>query len=174
MDRSLLLLPILTLGMALLAQAPGKAKPEARTETKVEPNAKSRPAPVSAATPEALSANQGINPDDLMMVHATTYHPTLLRDPFSTPTDAEQSNKGDSVEDIAIKGRVVSRGKAMAVVSDARGNIRMLSPGFRFRDGELIAVDEKSVTFHQWDASGANMKAYRTVVKTFKREEGKR
>jgi hypothetical protein len=121
-----------------------------------------------------MSADQGINPDDLMMVRATPYHPTLLRDPFSTPTDAEQTNKGDSVDDIAIKGRVVARGKAMAVVSDGRGNIRMLGVGYRFRDGELISIDEKSVTFHQWDASGINTKAYRTVVKTFKREEGKR
>ena len=170
MDRSLLMLPILALSLPLLAQAPGKPK----VEPKAEQTAKGKAAPASAATPEPLSANQGINPDDLMMVHATPYHPTLQRDPFSTPTDADQTNKGDSVEDIAIKGRVVSRGKAMAVVSDARGNIRMLGPGFRFRDGELISVDEKSVTFHQWDASGTNMKAYRTVVKTFKREETKR
>ena len=174
MERTLLLLPLFILSLPLLAQAPGKPKAEPRAQAKAEPAAKGHAAPASAATPEPLSANQGINPDDLMMVHATTYHPTLLRDPFSTPTDAEQSNKGDSVEDIAIKGRVVSKGKAMAVVSDARGNIRLLSPGFRFRDGELIAVDEKAVTFHQWDASGTNTKAYRTVVKTFKREEGKR
>jgi len=157
MSLSLRFLPALAWSLTALAQAPANGHP-------------------ASATPDtqSLSANQGINPDDLMMVRATPYHPTLLRDPFSTPTDAEQSNKGDSVDDMAIKGRVVSRGKAMAVVSDARGNIRMLAPGYKFRDGELISVDEKTVTFHQWDAGAMNTRIYRTVVKTFKREEGKR
>jgi hypothetical protein len=157
MDRTRYLLPILVLSLPLLGQAPAKGD-------KIP----------SPATPNTLSANQGISPDDLILVRATPYHPTLVRDPFATPSDAEQNKKGDLVDDIAIKGRVVSRGKVMAVVSDSRGMIRMISPGYRFRDGELISVDEKSATFHQWDASGANTKAYRTVVKTFKREEGKR
>ena len=166
MNRSLLLIPALAWGLTASAQAPAR---NAGADA-----AKGRPSSSATPAPPVLTADQGINPDDLMMVRATPYHPTLLRDPFSTPTDAEQSNRGDSVDDIAIKGRVVSRGKAMAVVSDARGNIRMLSPGFKFKDGELIAVDEKTVTFHQWDAGAINSKAYRTVVKTFKREEGKR
>lgn len=159
MKPILRMLPVLVLSLQLGAQATpakGEAKPSAD----------------SIATP--FSADQGINPDDLMLVHATPYRPLLLRDPFAAPTDAEQSNKGDQVDDIAIKGRVISHGKALAVVTDARGNMRMLAAGHKFRDGELVAIDEKSVTFHQWDASGTNTRIYRTVVKTFKREEGKR
>jgi hypothetical protein len=52
--------------------------------------------------------------------------------------------------------------------------VRTLPIGFRFRDGELVAINDKSVTFHQWDPSSTNTKIFRTVVKTFKREEGKR
>jgi len=166
MNRSLLILPALAWSLTALAQAPARPAP-------ADPG-KGHPVAGATPAPPPLTADQGINPEDLMMVRATPYHPTLLRDPFATPTDSEQTNKGDSVDDIAVKGRVVSRGKAMAVVSDARGNIRMLSPGYKFRDGELISIDEKAVTFHQWDAGAINMKSYRTVVKTFKREEGKR
>jgi Tfp pilus assembly protein PilP len=108
-----------------------------------------------------------------MVFNATPYRPTLVRDPFATPTDAEQSNKGDLVDDIAVKGRVASGGKVLAVVSDARGNIRMLPVGFKFRDGVLVAIDDKSVTFHQWDPNGTS-RIYRTVVKVYKREEAKR
>ena len=159
MNPSLLLLPTLAFSLQLLAQAP---KPELKGKV------------TSVATPAPLSADQGISPDELIAVHATPYRPTLIRDPFAAPTDAEQSNKGDMVDDIAIKGRVESHGKSLAVVSDARGNIRTMGPGFKLRDGELVSVTEKAVTFHQWDISGVNTKIFRTVVKTFKREEGKR
>jgi hypothetical protein len=127
----------------------------------------------SVATP-AQSAAVDIKTEDLLVTNATPYRPTLVRDPFATPTDAEQSNKGDLVDDIAVKGRVVARGKAQAVVTDARGNMRMLPVGFRFRDGVLVAIGDKSVTFHQWDPSGTNTRIYRTVVKIYKREEAKR
>jgi Tfp pilus assembly protein PilP len=150
------MLAALALGLQLGAQ--GKPAPA------VKPGA-------SVATP-AQSAE--INTDDLLVSNATPYHPTLVRDPFSTPTDAEQTNKGDLVDDIAVKGRVVSNGKTLAVISDARGNVRMLPVGFKFRDGVLVAIDEKSVTFHQWDPSGTNTRIYRTVVKIYKREEAKR
>jgi hypothetical protein len=105
--------------------------------------------------------------------NATPYRPSLVRDPFATPTDAEQTNRGDMVDDIAVKGRVVDRGGTFAIVSDARGNTRRLPIGFKFRDGVLVAIDEKSVTFHQWDPGGTT-KIYRTVVKIYKREEAKR
>jgi hypothetical protein len=128
----------------------------------------------SVAVPPAQPAAPELNANDLMVFNPTPYHPTLVRDPFATPTDAEQSNKGDLIDDIAVKGRVVSNGKAKAVVSDARGNIRWLPVGYKFRDGVLAAIDDKSVTFHQWDSSSTNTRIYRTVVKTFKHEEGKR
>ena len=159
MNPSLLLLPTLAFSLQLLAQAP---KPELKGKV------------TSVATPAPLSADQGISPDELIAVHATPYRPTLIRDPFSTPTDSEQTSKGDLVDDIAVKGRVVSDGKTLAVVSDARGNIRTLPIGFKFRDGVLVGIDEKSATFHQWDAGAANTKIFRTVVKIYKREEAKR
>jgi hypothetical protein len=161
MENLLRHLPVLALSFTLGAQG---APPQA-----------GKPAPAPAKTGDSVAAPAApATPEDLISVHATPYHPQLQRDPFSAPTDAEQIHKGDLVEDIAVKGRVVSHGKTLAVVSDARGNIRMLGIGFKFRDGELVAIDEKSVTFHQWDASGQNTRIYRTVVQTFKREEGKR
>ena len=159
MERIIRHLPVLAFSLTLCAQAPAPqaGKPAAKAAD-------------SVAAPAAVPPV----PDELLNAHATPYRPNLQRDPFSAPTDAEQTNKGDMVEDIAVKGRVISHGKTMAVVSDARGNTRMLGIGYRFRDGELVAIDEKSVTFHQWDASGLNTRIYRTVVQTFKREEGKR
>jgi len=158
MPRIFSMLAALALGLQLGAQgAPAPA---------------GKPGP-SVATP-ALSANSEINTEDLLVTNATPYHPTLVRDPFATPTDAEQGNKGDLVDDIAVKGRVVSGGKTLAVVSDARGNIRTLPIGFKFRDGVLVAIDAKTVTFHQWDPSGTNTRIFRTVVKIYKREEAKR
>jgi len=152
MPRILPMLAALALGLQLGAQgAPG----------------------ASVATP-AQSANPPISNDELLVTNAIPYHPTLVRDPFATPTDAEQGNKGDLVDDIAVKGRVIENGKTLAVVSDARGNIRTLPVGFKFRDGVLVAINEKAVTFHQWDPSGTNTRIYRTVVKIYKREEAKR
>jgi hypothetical protein len=158
MARIAYILPVLALGLQLCAQG-APAKEGGRAD--------------SIATP-SLSANQGINPDDLIAVRATPYRPTLQRDPFSAPTDAEQSNKGDMVDDIGVKGMVVSNGQPKAVVTDSRGNVQTLPIGHRFRDGELVAINDKAVTFHQWDVSTTNTKIFRTVVKTFKREEGKR
>jgi hypothetical protein len=132
-----------------------------------------KPATPSVAVPVPPPAPE-LNTNDLMVFNPTPYHPNLVRDPFAAPTDAEQVNKGDFVDDIAVKGRVVSEGRTKAVVSDARGNIRWLPVGYRFRDGELVAIGDRTVTFHQWDPSSTNTKVYRTVVKIYKREEGKR
>ncbi len=158
MPRVFPLLAALALGLQLGAQ--GAPPPQGST------------AP-SVAVP-AQSAASEINTDELLVTNAVPYRPTLVRDPFAAPTDAEQSNKGDLVDDIAVKGRVVSGGKTMAVVTDARGATRLLPIGFKFRDGVLVAIDEKSATFHQWDPSATNTRIYRTVVKIYKREEAKR
>ncbi|NTV74994.1 MAG: hypothetical protein HGA66_12400, partial [Holophaga sp.] len=92
MARITYLLPALALGLQLCAQGtPAKEGVKGRAE--------------SVATP-ALSANQGINPDELIAVRATPYRPTLQRDPFSAPTDAEQTNKGDMVDELGVKGMV--------------------------------------------------------------------
>ena len=171
MARFVPMFAALALGLQLVAQgAPQAGKPAA-----LAPPAPGRPAQAGAsvATPEQ-SAAAAPTFEEMLAIVATPYRPTLVRDPFATPTDAEQSNKGDLVDDIAVKGRVVSGGKAKAVITDARGNTRWLPIGFKFRDGELVAIDDKSVTFHQWDASGTNTKVFRTVVKIYKREEAKR
>ena len=165
MARFIPMFAALALGLHLCAQ--GSAPPA----KKPVPPAKAAPAVPSVAVPAPAATPAA---DDLLTINATPYRPTLVRDPFATPTDAEQGSRGDLVDDIAVKGRVVSEGKTFAVVSDARGNIRTLPIGFKFRDGVLVGIDEKSVTFHQWDAGTANSKIFRTVVKIYKREEAKR
>jgi len=164
MARFIPMLAALALGLHLCAQ--GSAPPAKK------PVPPAKPAPTAPAASVAVPAAPAA--DDLLTINATPYRPTLIRDPFATPTDAEQSNRGDLVDDIAVKGRVVSDGKTLAVVSDARGNIRTLPIGFKFLDGVLVGIDEKSATFHQWDAGAANTKIFRTVVKIYKREEAKR
>jgi len=157
MARLAIILPALALGLQLGAQG--------------APDGKGR---ADAPPTPALSANQGINPDDLIAARAYPYRPALQRDPFTAPSDADSRSKGDLVDDIGVKGVVVIGGKPMAIVTDSRGIVRWLPVGHPFRDGELVSVGEKSVTFHQWDPATSNKKVFRTVVKTFKREEGKR
>ena len=77
------------------------------------------------------------------------------------------------MDDIGVKGRVISNGKVLLVVTDSRGNIRTLPVGHRFKDGEIVAISERAVTFHQWEINSTNKSVYRTLVKTFKPEEGK-
>lgn len=134
---------------------------------------KAQPVSTAAvATPAASNATP--SQEELIQVKKIPYRATLSRDPFSAPTDLEQSNKGDLVDDIGVKGWLRSGGVAYAVVTDSRGNVRKLPVGYKFRDGEIVAIDDKSVTFHQWDVSSTNRSTYKTIVRTFKREEGKR
>ena len=72
---------------------------------------------------------------------------------------------------IGVKGRIVTNGKVLAVVSDSRGNVRWLPAGYKFRDGELYEITEKAVIFHQRDIGSTNG-VFRTVVKPFNREGG--
>ena len=112
--------------------------------------------------------------EDIVHIKPVPYNPTLKRDPFATATDDETTGKGDTVEDISIKGVLRKDGKLFAVVSDSRGNVNWLPVGHVFRDGVIAAIDEKSVTFHQWELNSTNHSTYRTVVKTFKREEAQK
>lgn len=135
-------------------------------------------APNAPASPASASAPQKASDDtakmeDLLMLKPTSYRPTLSRDPFAAPSDGVLESKGDVVDDISVKGRIVVGGKNLAVVSDSRGNARWLPVGYKFRDGEIVAINEKSVTFHQWELNSTS-RVFRTVVKPFKREEGKR
>lgn len=135
-------------GSALLAQAPGK------------PTAAPAPAPSL--------------PEDVAVIKATPYKPSILRDPFSAPREERSADALDVLDDIAVKGMIRKDGKNFAVVSDSRGNIRWLPVGHRFKDGEITSISEKSVTFHQWEVNTTNRSIFRTITKTFKREEGQR
>lgn len=126
------------------------------------------------AKPTELPSKVEATPEDIVSARAVPYKPAIRRDPFATPTDLEGGNKAELVEDMAVKGVIRMGGKALAVISDSRGNIRWLPVGYKFKDGEISGIDDKSVTFHQWDVNSTVHTAFRTVVKTFKREEGKR
>jgi hypothetical protein len=142
-------IPLLTLVAAhvLFAQTPGQ----------------SPQAPSSAVTTE-----------DVAIIKATPYKPTIQRDPFSAPRDERPSDAMDLLDDISVKGMIRKEGKNLAIVSDSRGNVRWLPVGHRFKDGEITAITDKAVVFHQWELNTTNRSAFRTVTKTFKREEGKR
>lgn len=148
-------------------------KPAPKQTGKAQPE---KSEPVSSPAPVDMSGNpEGApTPEDLIARRAVPYRPTLSRDPFSAPNDAETVNRGDMVDDIAVKGILKKGGKYFAVVSDSRGNVRWLPVGYKFRDGEIAAVDDKAVTFHQWDPNSTVKSQYKTITKTFKREEGKR
>jgi hypothetical protein len=122
------------------------------------------PAPAPAVAPV----------EDVGIINATPYKPSILRDPFSAPRDERPVDAQDILDDIAVKGMIRKDGKNFAIVSDSRGNVRWLPVGHRFKDAEITAISEKSVTFHQWELNTTNRSIFRTVTKTFKREEGKR
>ncbi|HET6330224.1 MAG TPA: hypothetical protein VFF76_05485 [Holophagaceae bacterium] len=158
-------LPLVLLGLLspLSAQAPakkGKAPEASKAAT---------PAPVNAAAPAV--ADQA---DDITVIKPVPYQPALKRDPFASPSDDSTKNQGNLVEDIAVKGVVSGPdGKLLAVIVDSHGKSTVVPVGFRLRDGEIVGIDSRGVTFHQWELNTTNRSAYRTVVKTFKNEEAK-
>lgn len=113
-------------------------------------------------------------PDDVAIIKITPYKPAIQRDPFSAPRDERPADALDLLEDISVKGMIKKDGKNFAIVSDSRGNVRWLPVGHRFKDGEITAITDKAVTFHQWEMNTTNRSVFRTITKTFKREEGKR
>lgn len=152
-------LPLVLIGLLspLGAQAPAKGKaPEA---------------PKAAATATPAVPDQA---DDITVITPILYKPSLKRDPFATPSDDSTKSQGNLVQDIAVKGVVRGNdGKYLAVIVDSHGKSTFVPVGFRLRDGEIVAIDARSVTFHQWELNTTNRSAYRTVVKTFKNEEAK-
>ena len=128
-----------------------------------------KPDSTPAEAPAVVSA-----PEDVALIKATPYHPTIQRDPFSAPRDERPADALDLMEDISVKGMIRKDGKNFAIISDSRGNVRWLPVGHRFKDGEITAISDRSVIFHQWEVSTTNRSVFRTITKTFKREEGKR
>ncbi|WP_257303518.1 pilus assembly protein PilP [Geothrix campi] len=156
MTNRLLYLPLFV-GMALTAQTGKSAKPaEAPAEKVAE-------APVSEPPAQ-----------DVAVIKITPYKPTIQRDPFATPRDDRPADALDLIDDISVKGMIRKDGKNFAIVSDSRGNVRWLPAGHRFKDGEISSITDKAVTFRQWDVNTTNRSVFRTITKTFKREEGKR
>lgn len=143
---------VLAAGAALLAQAPPKA----------------------AQAPPAAAPAPGAAIEDVAAIKAVPYRPTIQRDPFSAPRDERPADALDLLDDIGVKGMIKKDGKNFAVVTDSRGNARWLPVGHRFKDGEIAAITDKEVVFHQWDVNTTNRSVFRTIKKSFKREEGKR
>jgi len=141
---------LLLAGTGLLAQSPGR------------PTQAPAPAPSSPVV------------EDVAIIKATPYNPTIQRDPFSAPRDERPTDALDVLDDIAVKGMIKKDGKNFAIVSDSRGNVRWLPVGHRFKDAEIMAITDKAVVFHQWELNTTNRSIFRTITKTFKREEGKR
>ena len=158
------LLPLILLGLLspLGAQAPAqKGKAPGASKTAAPP----------AVAPAAAVADPA---DDITVIKPVPYAPSLKRDPFATPSDDSNKNQGNLVEDIAVKGVVSGPdGKLLAVIVDSHGKSTVVPVGFRLRDGEIVGIDSRGVTFHQWELNTTNRSAYRTVVKTFKNEEAK-
>ncbi len=148
-------------GLALNAQA----KPAAKAPPPAAQKPAAEPAPEAQAAPPAAEPTA---------TKAVPYRPTITREPFATPSEDTDKGQGDMVDDIGVKGYTRKNGKYFAVVSDRRGSIRELPVGYKFRDGEIVSIDDKGVTFRQWDVNSTVRTAYRTIVKSFKREEGKR
>ena len=155
-------LPLILGGFGLLgAQAPARKA--------------AKPAPSPAAAPSPVAASQAADQaDDITVIKPVPYQPSLKRDPFASPSDDSTKGQGNLVQDIAVKGVVRgSDGKYLAVIVDSHGKSTFVPVGFRLRDGEIVGIDDHSVTFHQWELNTTNRSAYRTVVKTFKNEEAK-
>lgn len=128
--------------------------------------------PAEPAKP-APAAPEGASAADAGLIKQVPYRPTLSREPFQTLSDATSTSGGDLLDDLAVKGQFKRDGKVFAIIADSRGNTRWLPIGYQFKDGEIVAIDDKSVTFNQWDPNSTT-KFKRKVVKSFKREEAKR
>ena len=133
------------------------------------------PPPAAAAQPGTAPATSGDAAfDDVATIKATPYKPTMQRDPFAAPRDDRPLDAQDMLDDISVKGILRRNGKSFAIVSDSRGNVRWLPVGYRFKDAEIVGISDKAVTFHQWELNTTNRSVFRTVTKTFNREEGNR
>ena len=126
-----------------------------------------KPEPAAAPAQEAAAPDAGL-------IKQVPYRPTLSREPFLTLSDGGATGTGDLLDDLAVKGYTKRDGKLFAIIADSRGNVRWLPIGYKFKDGEIVAIDESSVTFHQWDPNSSNRSVFRKVTKSFKREETKR
>jgi len=131
-------------------------------------------AALTEPTPRCVSGQGHALAQDVAHLKGPPYKPTIRRDPFSAPRDERPADALDILDDIAVKGMIQKDGKNFAIVSDSRGNVRWLPVGHRFKDAEITGISDKAVTFHQWEMNTTNRSIFRTITKTFKREEGKR
>lgn len=127
------------------------------------------PAPTAAVTPSP-DAQQ----DELIQARKIPYRATLKRDPFGTMSDGTKRIQTDSIDETGVLGRLVVQGKPSAIILDSMGKTKFVQVGYQFSDGVLAAIDNQSVTFHQWDPGSTNRSKFKTIIRPFKREEGKR
>lgn len=132
------------------------------------------PAKATAAPPaqEVAVSQEGI--DDVVEAKRVPYRPSLKRDPFATTSENRTVNRLDNIDDVSVMGRLVARGKTLAIIVDARGATKFIPVGFQFNDGVLASIEPTQLIFRQWDPSTTNRNISKQVVKPFKREEGKR
>ena len=124
-----------------------------------------KPQPVVPPTPEDEKAET--------LEHVKfPYQPALVRDPFASPTDNADKVREETIDEIGVLGWLVLKGKPYVIVSDSRGKTRQLPVGFRFKDGEILSINDKAVVFRQWDPT-ATIRTGKVVEKQFKRKEGK-
>jgi hypothetical protein len=127
---------------------------------------------MAAPSVPAASQAKDVSQQELIQTAKVPYNPTLIRDPFSSPSDLSNGVRQETIDEIGIKGRMVKNGKALAIITDSRGKTRLIPIGYRFKDGEVVSVDDHGVTFRQWDPNSTSRSVFKTVVKSFKREEG--
>lgn len=124
------------------------------------------------APPETVVTQEGI--EDVVEAKRVPYRPSLKRDPFATTSENRTVNRLDNIDDISVMGRLVARGKTLAIIVDSRGTTKFIPTGFQFNDGVLAGIEPTQLIFRQWDPSTTNRNISKQVVKPFKREEGKR
>lgn len=113
-------------------------------------------------------------PVNITEIKIVPYNPSVRREPFKALGDTRKVGDLDIIDDLAVKGYMHKDGKSYALVADSGGRIGEVMVGKQYKDGVIMAIDSKGVTFHQWDPSSPNRKIFKVVVKTYKREESTR
>jgi hypothetical protein len=105
--------PIALLSASLAWGAQAKPAPKATPKPAAAAAEKAEPTPEAEAVPTPAA--------DPLTAKAVPYRPTITREPFASPSEEQDTGKGDMVDDIGVKGYTRKNGKYFAVVSDKRG-----------------------------------------------------
>ncbi len=174
------LIALALLGVALIGQStkagatPQASKPGPKTQAAKPGNPPQTANPATTETTDPSTPKEPAASSELVVIAKIPYVSTLQRDPFASPTDNREETRQETVDEVGIKGQISVKGKQFLVVSDSSGKTKLLQVGYKFRDGEIIAIQPGSVTFRTWDPNSTNKSVFKNVTKSFKREEGKR